>query len=63
VRTAITDLLGGLFFFVIAFIISNYSRDILTGRVTLGYIIITLGFLVILNVLIHFAYSKSDHLS
>jgi hypothetical protein len=58
VRTAITDLLGGLFLFFIAFLISNYSRDILTGRITLAYIIITSGFLVILNVVIRFAFSK-----
>ena len=58
VRASITDLLGGLFFFVIAFLISNYARDVLTERMTLAYIVITLGFLVILNVIIRFAFSK-----
>ena len=58
VSTAITDLLGGLFCFVIAFLISNYARDVLTERTTLAYIVITLGFLVILNVIIRFAFSK-----
>lgn len=58
VSTAITDLLGGLFCFIVAFLISNYASDILTGRTTLAYIVITTGFLVILNVIIRFAYSK-----
>ena len=58
VRASITDLLGGLFFFVIAFLISNYASDVLTERITLAYIVITLGFFVIINVIIRFAFSK-----
>lgn len=58
VSTALTDLLGGLFCFVTAFLISNYARDVLPGRTTLAYIVITTGFLVILNVIIRFAFSK-----
>jgi len=57
VRTAITDLLGGLFCFLLAFLVSNYARDVLTGRVTLAYIVITFGLLVILNVVIRFVLS------
>ncbi len=57
VRTAITDLLGGLFCFLLAFLVSNYARDILTGRITLAYIVITFGCLVILNVVIRFVLS------
>jgi len=58
VRTAITDLLGGLFCFVLAFLVSNYARDVLTGQSTLAYSVITLGCLVILNVIIRFAFSE-----
>jgi hypothetical protein len=58
VRSAITDLLGGLFCFFTAFLISNYANDVLTERITLAFIVITLGFLVILNVIIRFAFSK-----
>ncbi len=56
-RTAITDLLGGLFCFLLAFLVSNYARDVLTGRIALAYIIITFGLLVILNVVIRFVLS------
>jgi hypothetical protein len=60
IRTGITDLLGGLFSFFIAFLISNYARDILTWRITLAYIVITMGFLVILSVITRALLSKKS---
>jgi hypothetical protein len=60
VKTSLTDLFGGLFCLFTAFLISNYANDVLTERMTLAYIVITLGFLVILNTIIRFAFSKKS---
>lgn len=60
VKASLTDFFGGLFCLFIAFLISNYANDVLTERMTLAYIVITLGFLVILNTIIRFAFSKKS---
>lgn len=55
VKKAIENLVGGLFIFVLAFLVNRYSNDFITGRITLAYLAMAVGSLVIVNVLIHFA--------
>ena len=45
---------GGFFSFFLAFLLTRYAADVLTGRTTLAYFIVAVGVLVIINVIIHF---------
>ena len=57
-KKVIENLVGGLFIFVFAFLVNSYSTDVFTGRITLAYLAIAVGSLVIVNVLIHFAFPE-----
>lgn len=54
-KKAIENLVGGLFIFVLAFLVNSYSTNVITGRITLAYLAIAIGSLVVVNVLIRFA--------
>jgi len=58
VRMALGDLMGGLFSFFCAFLLTNYAADAFTGRMTLAYFVIAIGFLVILNAIAYFAFPE-----
>lgn len=57
-REALGDMIGGLFSFYVAFLLSNYATDILTARVTLAFFIVGIGLLVVINALVHFAFQE-----
>jgi hypothetical protein len=59
-QKAIENLVGGLFLFVLAFLVNSYSTDLFTGRITLAYLAIAVGSLVIVNVLLHFALPEDN---
>lgn len=54
-KKAIENLTGGLFTFVLAFLVNSYSTDVISGRITLAYLAIAVGSLVVVNVLLRFA--------
>lgn len=51
-RRAISDLGGGLFSFLIAFLLTSYRDDMITERSVLALLIIGIGAIVILNALV-----------
>ena len=57
-RKALGDLCGGFFAFFCAFLITKYATNIFTERATGAYFIIAAGVLVIINVLIQFAFPE-----
>jgi len=59
-KKAIENLVGGLFIFVLALLVNSYSTDVITGRITLAYLSIAFGSLIVVNVLIRFAFLE-DH--
>jgi len=58
VRRALEDVTGAFFSFFIAFLLTNYAIDVFTWQTALGYFIIGIGALVIINGIIHFAFPR-----
>ena len=58
VRRALEDVAGAIFSFFIAFLLTNYALDFFTWQTTLGYFIMGIGVLVIINGIIHFAFPR-----
>ena len=58
VRRAIGDLVGGLFSFFVAFLLTSYANDVLRGQAVLAYFVIGIGVVVVVNAIIHFAYPE-----
>jgi len=58
VRRALEDVAGAIFSFFIAFLLTNYAIDFFTWQTTLGYFIMGIGVLVIINGIIHFAFPR-----
>jgi len=57
-RKAIGDLIGGVYSFFCAFLLTNYAADVFTWQRTLAYFIIAAGALVIINAITRFAFPK-----
>lgn len=58
VRGAVGDLIGGLFAFFCAYLLTSYANDAITGRGLLAYFIMAIGLIVIINAVIYFAYPE-----
>jgi len=59
-RKALGDLTGGFFSFFLAYLLTKYAAGILTGRLALGYFVIAIGLLVIVNALVHLAFREKQ---
>ena len=55
---ALSDLVGGFFSLLLAYLATNYRADIFTGRTTLAYFIVGIGLVVIVNAVIYFAFPR-----
>ena len=58
VRKALGDLIGGFFSFFCAFLVTNYAADAFTGRTTLAYFVIAIGFLIVVNSIVYFVFPE-----
>ena len=58
VSKALSDLVGGFFSMLLAYLATNYRADVFTGRTTLAYFIVGIGLVVIVNAVIYFAFPR-----
>jgi len=58
VRRALEDVTGAFFSFFTAFLLTNYADKFFTWQTALGYFIMGIGVLVIINGIIHFAFPR-----
>lgn len=58
VRRTLEDVTGAFFSFFIAFLLTSYEIEVFTWQITLGYFIIGIGALVIVNGIIHFFFPR-----
>lgn len=56
VHKSIGDFAGAVFSFFIAFLLTNYANNTISGRTILAYLIVGVGLLIIINILITFAF-------
>lgn len=58
VRKSLGDLVGGFFSFFLAFLLTNYASDAFTGRTTLAYFVIAIGFLIVVISIVYFVFPE-----
>jgi len=58
IRKSLGDLVGALFSFFLAFILTQYASNVFSERLALAYFVMGAGLLVIINALLHFATSR-----
>jgi len=61
-RKALSDLTGGVFAFLCAFIISNYAADNITGHTTLAYFVVSIALVIIANAIIYYMLPEKERL-
>jgi len=57
-RKSLSNLVGALFSFFLAFILTQYANKVFSGQIALAYFVIGVGLLVIINAILHFATSR-----
>jgi len=58
VGKALEAITGASLSFFIAFLLTNYAADVFTWQTTLGYLIVGIGVLVIVNGIVYFAFPE-----